>query len=125
MRRFFTIVAAMALAITVLHAQEPNIYASGLSANTVDNTNQEVQISYTLNAPASSLTIILQKETDPPYEIQITESEALTKGGHTNIAVSLSTIPTGNYTWKLKAVGKETVNEPTLIDNTPRGSYQQ
>ena len=63
MRRFFTIVAAMALAITVLHAQEPNIYASGLSANTVDNTNQEVQISYTLNAPASSLTIILQKET--------------------------------------------------------------
>ena len=57
MRRFFTIVAAMALAITVLHAQEPNIYASGLSANTVDNTNQEVQISYTLNAPASSLTI--------------------------------------------------------------------
>lgn len=127
MRRFFTIVAAMSLAITVLYAQEPNIYASGLSANTVDNTNQEVQISYTLNAPASSLAIILQNETNPPYEIQITESEALTKGTHTNIAVSLSTIPTGNYTWKLKAVGKETVSEPTLIDNTtgilttPRG----
>ena len=89
MRRFFTIAAAISLAITVLHAQEPNIYASGLNANTVDNTNQEVQISYTLNAPASSLTIILQKETDLPYEIQITESEALTKGTHTNIAVSL------------------------------------
>ena len=42
MRRFLTIVTAMSLAITALHAQEPNIYASGLSANAVDNTNQEV-----------------------------------------------------------------------------------
>lgn len=66
MRRFLTIVTAMSLAITALHAQEPNIYASGLSANAVDNTNQEVKISYTLNAPATSLTIILQKETAPP-----------------------------------------------------------
>ena len=53
MRRFLTIVTAMSLAITALHAQEPNIYASGLSANAVDNTNQEVKISYTLNAPAT------------------------------------------------------------------------
>ena len=127
MRQFFTIVAAMSLAITALHAQEPNIYASGLSANTVDNTNQEVKISYTLNAPASSLAIILQRETDTPYEIQITESEALAKGTHTDIVVDLSTVPTGNYTWKLKATGAETGNEPTPISNTtetfttPRG----
>lgn len=127
MRRFLTIVTAMSLAITALHAQEPNIYASGLSANAVDNTNQEVKISYTLNAPATSLTIILQKETAPPHEIQITESEALTKGNHTNISVDLSTVPTGNYIWKLKATGTETSSEPILIGNTtetlttPRG----
>ncbi|MCS2959543.1 hypothetical protein NXX53_26575 [Bacteroides salyersiae] len=88
MRRFFTIVAAMALAITVLHAQEPNIYASGLSANTVDNTNQEVQISYTLNAPASSLTIILQKETDPPLRNPNYRIRSIDKRGVIQILLS-------------------------------------
>lgn len=128
MRRLFTIVASICLATAALHSQELNIYASGLSANAVDNANQEVQISYTLNAPATSLTIILQKEeADTPHEIQITESEALTKGIHTNVVVDLSTVPTGNYKWKLKAIGADTDSEPAIISNateaftTPRG----
>ncbi len=120
MRRFFTIVIVISLAITALQAQELNIYASGLSAKDVDNANLEVKISYTLNASATSLAIILQEESNISYEFQITNPEALKKGTHTDVTIDLSTVASGNYRWKLKATGTETSNEPVIINNTTK-----
>ena len=122
MRRLFTIVSAMCLA-TALHAQELNIYASGLSADAVDNTKQEVKISYTLNAPATSLAIILQEGDKTPNEILITEVAALVKGAHKDVIVNLNTIPTGDYTWKIKATGTPTGNEPVAASTTTAGTF--
>lgn len=127
MKRFHAIFVAFFSVTIALQAQELNIYASGLGADAVDNTALEVKISYTLNAPASSLAIILEAETNTTKEILITEPTALTKGVHKNVIVNLATVPTGNYTWKIKASGAVTSGEPaevgstTDVFTTPRG----
>jgi hypothetical protein len=126
MRRIFTIVAAIfLLATTALRAEELNIYASGLSAGTVDDTKQEVKISYTLNAPATSLALILQAGEAEPVEIAITDAAALTKGAHTDVTVSLSGVPSGTYAWSIKATGEATNAVPVKLsdDSAPFQFY--
>ncbi|MDR1810844.1 MAG: N-acetylmuramoyl-L-alanine amidase [Prevotella sp.] len=100
-----------------IFASELNIYASGLSAGTVDNDNHTVNISYTLNVPATELSIILQKADGEPVEIAITDPASLTKGAHTNVAVNLNAIPTGNYAWRLKATGAPCGNQPSKLSD--------
>ncbi|MDR1810843.1 MAG: hypothetical protein LBR34_10680 [Prevotella sp.] len=118
MKRFFTMVAASLLATTALQAQDLNIYASGLSAEAVENEGSpSVEIAYTLNAPATYVAIILEKAGELAIEIEITDASAKTMGAHADVAIDLSNVPDGTYSWSIKATGAATGATATKVSD--------
>lgn len=95
----FVVLASVA---TMAGAREANVFASGLMAFECDNgTNTDFMICYTLNAPATSVTInIYQGET----LVKTIESSGLAKG-YNEQAINLAGL-SGEYTWSVKATGE-------------------
>ncbi len=86
------------------HAAELNIYASGLRNEAADADNQ-VQISYYLNAPATGLEFQLINSSQTVVKrVSIETSSLLTKGNHTT-TIDLGDVVGGTYNWALKATG--------------------
>ena len=114
----------------------PNIYASGLRAAQGDNT---ISIHYVLNAPATSLKVKFYNGTTFVGEVAVTEAAHLTRGEHSNVAISLTSLPKGIYTWALEATAeghndlREVVEQTTdyafygprdvAVDNSPESRY--
>ncbi len=103
MKRVFTFSALVLMTMSVF-ALDVNIYASKLRASETTSDNK-VDISYILNAPAVALQVqFISEEGEIVVSLPITESELLTKGEHTT-TVDLSDVPGGNWKWALKAQG--------------------
>ncbi|MBR5085942.1 MAG: hypothetical protein IKX31_02910 [Muribaculaceae bacterium] len=95
----FVVLASVA---TMAGAREANVFASDLYFYEADNgTGSDFLFCYTLNAPATSVTInIYQGETI----VKTIESTGLAKG-YNEQAISLAGL-NGEYTWSVKATGE-------------------
>lgn len=92
-------VASAQTAVTPATGGAPNPFAYGLSS-TVENG--VINISYSLNATASSASVIVKNSAG---QAVITQTlSGLTKGAHT-ISVDLSGQPSDTYTWEIKVTG--------------------
>ncbi len=125
MKRFFLAFAAMLMAFSV-SAAELNIYASGLKAGEVKDG--KVEISYLLNAPATSLELqLIGADNAVVKTIPITDAALLAKGAHTAVVdLDLLNGPYGTFTWALKAAGEERteLSADLLADDTNYDFYQ-
>ena len=79
---------------------QANIFASELKASAVSAEN-DVDLSYTLNADAASVTITVSNGD----EFLITNAADLTKGKHTVKRRLVAPTAAGDYTWSVTAVG--------------------
>ena len=84
------------MAATTMFAAELNIYASGLS---VSRDNEGMSIHYTLNAPATTLNLLVYPEVGDPIVVPIVDQTALTKGAHEVVVNTV--LPNGLYSWAL------------------------
>ncbi len=104
MKKLFLALAALVMAFTAT-AAEPNIYASGLKAGAV--TDGKVEISYLLNATATSLELqLIGADNAVAQTITLSDAALLSKGAHTTI-VDLANVAAGTYTWAIKAGAAE------------------
>ncbi len=108
----FVVLASVA---TIAGAREANVFASGLKAVPA-NDGTSFLISYTLNAPATSVAInIYQGET----LVKTIEGIGLTKGENSQ-EINLAGL-SGEYTWSVKATGEawgESETATLVIDKT-------
>ncbi len=96
---------------TVAAAVTPNIYASELKISSATKT--EAGFSFTINADASSVSIIVHDETG---DIKTIDAGALTKGQHT-IPVDITDLPKGTYSWSVNAVAGAVDRPVKVTDN--------
>ena len=82
-----------------MFAAELNIYASGLRAGSMSG-DKKVQLTYVLNAPATSVTINVSGGVIAP--IEISDATMLTKGSHT-YTLDVTSFPVGSYSWEVVA----------------------
>ena len=82
-----------------LHANELNIYASGLNAT---QSAGVTTIDYVLNAPATALNVKLYDGSTLIATIPVTGAANLTKGSHSDVAITLPNL-NGTFTWALEA----------------------
>ena len=99
MKKILTCMLALFAAVS-LYATDLNIYASGLK---VHQTAGGVTIDYVLNAPATELNVKLYNGEILTTTIPITDPANLTKGAHTGVAIDLSALAAGHYTWAIEA----------------------
>ena len=96
-KNIYFLISFVLLSMATANAQtQANIYASGLKAEKIDNTNYA--FTYTLNADATSLTINF----DGSSSKQISNPDLLTKGTHTT-TLNLSDLVKGEYKWSITA----------------------
>ncbi len=122
MKRFFLAFAAVLMALSV-SAAELNVYASGLKAGEVKDG--KVEISYLLNATATTLELQLIGADDAVVKTIPLTGDALAKGAHT-VTVDLSSGPYGTFAWAIKAAGEERteISADLLADDTNYDFYQ-
>ena len=111
-KKIFALFAAI-LASATLWASGLNIYAYGLKATQADNS---VVIEYSLNEQATALTIALSSASGEEYSYSLADSYAISKGTHA-VAIDLSDLPEGSYSWSIKAVADSTSFENALPDD--------
>jgi len=111
MKRFFTIIPVMILAIA-LQAQQPNIYAYGLKAELVVGT--QYKFTYSLNANAVSGSINIISDGGKTVSLPAPGESVLTKGTH-EVTIDLNEFVSGNYTWSVTATGAATGTEPVSV----------
>ena len=99
MKKLFSCVLALLAAVT-LYAAELNIYAYGLNAT--QSGTESVTIEYSLNAPATGVSVKLYHGNDAPIVIPITDNTKWAKG-HNSVTLDLSAVPTNTYTWAIEA----------------------
>lgn len=112
--------------VVVRAASEPNIYAYGLSAGNED-ASHNVEITYSLNAAAEAVTIEVLKGDDVKLTESLSDPDDMTKGDHT-YTLDISTLPNGDYTWRVVAEAVAptemellTGNENKYVLYAPRG----
>lgn len=107
MKKFFSLIAAMAVVISAM-AADLNIYASGLKARGMDS-NKIIKVDYVLNAPATAVEIhVLNADQSVALTVPLTDEASLTQGAHV-ADIDVSTLEVGEYAWEVKATaaGKE------------------
>ena len=112
--------------VTVRAASEPNIYAYGLSAGN-DDASHNVEITYSLNAAAEAVTIEVLKGETALITEPLSDPDDMTKGDHT-YTLNVSTLPNGEYTWRVTAEAVAPTETELLTGNveefrlySPRG----
>lgn len=94
----------LCIAMGISYAAELNIYASGLKLHNISPENRKASISYFLNAPATAVEFqLLDANQSIVHTIALNDPGYLTKGQHDNVEIDLFGIPTGDYTWAIKA----------------------
>ena len=114
MKKLFSCVMAL-LAAACLYATELNVYASGLK---VHQTSSGATIDYMLNAPATSLNVNIYAvgSNTPAKTVDLSGTAAnLTKGKHSGVAIDLSGLANGKYTWTIEAGQTTVVNALTEV----------
>lgn len=113
--------AVLACVATIAGAREANVFASGLKAVPA-NDGTSFLISYTLNAPATSVAInIYQGET----LVKTIEGTGLAKGENSQ-EINLAGL-SGEYTWSVKATGEAWGGSETatlVVDKTNTATLQ-
>lgn len=110
MRKLYLTLLGAAVALNAW-AVDPNVYAYGLSATPHDATNGDHQVTYSLNAPATSVTLEILNPADGSV-VGSRQLNGLAKGENT-VTVNLQGIPVGNgYRWQL------------VVNGTPRTAAQ-
>lgn len=103
MKQLYLLLLAASVA-TSAQAVDPNVYAYNLQADTHDGTNLDHQVTYFLNAPATSVTMQVINPADGQV-IKTIALEGLAKGQNT-ATVNFEGVPIGQgYTWQLVVNG--------------------
>ncbi len=113
MKRLFTIIPAMILAIA-LQAQQPNIYAYGLKAELIEGT--QYKFTYSLNADAVSGSINIIPAAGETVSLPAPGESELTKGTH-EVTIDLNQFVSGEYTWSVTVTSTDPVTAPVKISN--------
>jgi hypothetical protein len=103
MKKMFLSLLAVAIGTLSGHAQQANIFASGLRLEHVDGN--QYTFHYTLNADAQSGSLNLVSETDAEFNIPTSAPALLTKGSH-EVTLDFSmgvVLASGTYTWSITA----------------------
>ena len=105
---------------TVAEQKETNIFASGLKASQATSTGA-VQITYTLNADASAVTVNVENNSP----VSVTGASNLLKGTHT-VTINLTSLPPtgGSLSWSVTATGAKTT-PPTYAKTVNSNDAQQ
>ena len=111
-KSFLLLICMLLLATTSMSAAELNVYASGLKVTSLQD--RKVTISYTLNAPATTLQLQLIQDDAVKHTVDLS-GDQLTKGLHQNVEIDLANIPDGNYTWALVASNSTANNQNTKV----------
>ena len=101
------------------YAAELNVYASGLRFNSINPETHKASISYILNAPAETIEFqLLDEGSAIVHTIALNDTGHLTKGEHNNVEIDLFGIPSGNYTWAIKATADANTELAQVNDHT-------
>lgn len=101
------------------YAAELNVYASGLRFNSINPETHKASISYILNAPAETIEFqLLDEGSSIVRTIALNDPGHLTKGEHNNVEIDLFGIPSGNYTWAIKATADANTELAQVNDHT-------
>ena len=112
-KSFLLLFCMLLLATNAMSAAELNVYASGLKVTSLQD--RKVTISYTLNAPATSLQLQLIQGENVKYTFPLSENNQLTKGLHEDVLIDLTSVVDGNYTWALVASNTTANTQTTKV----------
>lgn len=111
----------LCIAMGISYAAELNIYASGLKLHNISPENRKASISYFLNAPATAVEFqLLDANQSIVHTIPLNDSGYLTKGQHNDVEIDLFGIPTGEYSWAIKATNSTSNASITRINGTEK-----
>ena len=105
MRNRLLILFILAIAVLSATAEDLNPFAYKLGA-TYDNSTNSVAISYTLNAPANMVQIVIYQDENNPAKIQDFAGVDYTTAGNHTAVVSLHGLAGGDYSYKINVYGK-------------------
>lgn len=111
-KSFLLFFCTLLLATTSMSAAELNVYASGLKVTSLQD--RKVTISYTLNAPATSLQLQLIQDKAVNHTVDLS-GDQLTKGLHEDVLIDLTSVADGNYTWALVASNTTANTQTTQV----------
>lgn len=115
----------LCIAMGISYAAELNIYASGLKLHNISPENRKASISYFLNAPATAVEFqLLDANQSIVDTIALNDPGYLTKGQHDNVEIDLFGIPTGEYSWAIKATATNQTDSITLVNTTAYNHYK-
>lgn len=109
----------LCITMGISYAAELNIYASSLKLHNISPENRKASISYFLNAPATTVEFqLLDANQSIVHTIALNDPGYLTKGQHDNVEIDLFGIPTGEYSWAIKATATNQTNALTHINSS-------
>ena len=111
-KSFLLLFCTLLLATNAMSAAELNVYASGLKVTSLQD--RKVTISYTLNAPATSLQLQLIQDEAVKHFVDLS-GDQLTKGLHEDVLIDLTSVADGNYTWALVASNSTANTQTTKV----------
>ena len=112
----------LCIAMGISYAAELNIYASGLKLHDISPENRKASISYFLNAPATAVEFqLLDANQSIVHTIPLNDHPGyLTKGQHNDVEIDLFGIPTGEYSWAIKATNSTSNASITRVSGTDK-----
>lgn len=115
----------LCIAMGISYAAELNIYASGLKLHNISPENRKASISYFLNAQATAVEFqLLDANQSIVHTIALNDPGYLIKGQHNNVEIDLFDIPTGEYSWAIKATATNQTDSITLVNTTAYNHYK-
>ena len=109
---------------TITIDAELNIYASNLRFHGINANNGKATISYFLNATATSVEFqLLDQSQAVVLTVPLNAPGYLTKGQHNNVEIDLFNLPSGQYTWAIKATADAQSNIARISDESTRFNF--